>query len=161
MWLPFLQVITRINYGQNVAISGLAGAVSLAGSDSGLWSVEGGNWQIAAGLIRHSNVSLHLHEEITSVSYAGDLYELNSTKGNSYSCDITVVATSLDEIKISFAPPISIPKRKMQHTHATFVRGLLDPVRIQSNFFFPLAWVKHLMGLLILLALWSLMIKTS
>ncbi|KAJ8618791.1 hypothetical protein MRB53_014977 [Persea americana] len=120
-------VITRINYGQNVSISGLAGAVSLAGSDSGLWSVEGGNWQLSSGLIRHSNASLHLHEEISSVSYAGGLYELNSTKGNSYSCDITVVATPLDEIKISFTPPISIPKRKLQHTHATFVRGLLNP----------------------------------
>lgn len=137
MWLPFLQVITRINYGQNVSISGLAGAVSLAGSDSGLWSVEGGNWQLAAGLIRHSNASLHLHEEISSVSYTGGLYELNSTKGNSYSCDITVVATPLDEIKISFTPPISIPKRRLQHTHATFVRGLLNPVSIQSIIFFP------------------------
>lgn len=130
-------MITRINYGQNVSISGLAGAVSLAGSDSGLWSVEGGNWQLASGLIRHSNASLHLHEEISSVSYAGGLYELNSAKGNSYSCDITVVATPLDEIKISFTPPISIPKRKLQHTHATFVRGLLNPVSIQSIIFFP------------------------
>lgn len=130
-------MITRINYGQNVSISGLAGAVSLAGSDSGLWSVEGGNWQLSSGLIRHSNASLHLHEEISSVSYAGGLYELNSTKGNSYSCDITVVATPLDEIKISFTPPISIPKRKLQHTHATFVRGLLNPVSIQSIIFFP------------------------
>ncbi|KAI8032342.1 Farnesylcysteine lyase [Camellia lanceoleosa] len=44
-------VITRINYGQSVSISGFAGAVSLAGSGGGLWAVEGGNWQMAAGLI--------------------------------------------------------------------------------------------------------------
>ncbi|KAG6398556.1 hypothetical protein SASPL_140022 [Salvia splendens] len=35
-------VITRINYGQSVNISGLAGGVSLAGSGGGLWAVEGG-----------------------------------------------------------------------------------------------------------------------
>lgn len=126
-------MITRINYGQSVRISGLAGAVSLAGSDSGLWSVEGGNWQIPAGLIHYSNASLHLQEAITSISYDGSSYELNSTKGNSYSCDITVVATPLDELNITFTPPISIPKRKLQHTHATFVRGLLNPAYFGLN----------------------------
>lgn len=122
-----ITVITRINYGQSVSISGLAGAVSLAGSGGGLWSVEGGNWQMAAGLINNSNVSLHLNEEIEFISYLGEHYELNSTKGNSYSCEITVVATPLDEVNIHFTPSISIPERKLQHTHATFVRGLLNP----------------------------------
>ncbi|KAL5982745.1 hypothetical protein ACLOJK_016821 [Asimina triloba] len=120
-------VITRINYGQNVTMSGLAGAVSLAGSDAGLWAVEGGNWQIADGLIRRTNASLHLHEEIASISSVDGYYLLNSAKGNSYSCDVAVIATPLDEVNISFSPPISVPKRKMQHTHATFVRGLLNP----------------------------------
>uniref|UniRef100_A0A5B7BD05 Putative Farnesylcysteine lyase n=1 Tax=Davidia involucrata TaxID=16924 RepID=A0A5B7BD05_DAVIN len=120
-------VITRINYGQSVCISGLAGAVSLAGSGGGLWSIEGGNWQMAAGLINRSDVALHLHEEIQSISYLGDYYELNSTKGNTYTCKVTVVATPLDELNIRFIPAISIPERKLQHTHATFVRGLLNP----------------------------------
>ncbi|GER33965.1 farnesylcysteine lyase [Striga asiatica] len=120
-------VITRINYGQSVKISGLAGAVSLAGSGGGLWAVEGGNWQMAAGLINRSNVELHLHEEINSISYLGDLYELNSSKGISYTCQVTVVATPLDESSICFNPELSIPPRKLQHTHATFVRGLLNP----------------------------------
>ncbi|XVF58830.1 hypothetical protein PTKIN_Ptkin07bG0097600 [Pterospermum kingtungense] len=120
-------VITRINYGQSVYISGLAGAVSLAGSGGGLWSIEGGNWQMAAGLINNSDVSLHLNEEIEFISYLGEYYEVNSTKGNSYSCEITVVATPLDEVNIQFKPSISIPERKLQHTHATFVRGILNP----------------------------------
>ncbi|XP_043711496.1 farnesylcysteine lyase-like [Telopea speciosissima] len=122
-----ITVITRINYGQSLAISGLAGAVSMAGSDAGLWSVEGGNWQIAAGLINNSDVTLHLNEEIESITHLGDYYELNSTKGNSYACEVTVIATPLDELNIQFNPPISIPERKLQHTHATFVRGLLNP----------------------------------
>ncbi|XVE83386.1 hypothetical protein DITRI_Ditri16bG0085000 [Diplodiscus trichospermus] len=120
-------VITRINYGQSVYISGLAGAVSLAGSGGGLWSIEGGNWQMAAGLINNSDVSLHLNEEIESISYLGEYYELNSKKGKSYSCAVTVVATPLDEVNIQFTPLISVPERKLQHTHATFVRGLLNP----------------------------------
>ena len=82
----FIQVITRINYGQSVYISGLAGTVSLAGSGGGLWSIKGGNWQMAAGLINQSDVSLHLHEEIESIANLGDFYELNFTKGNSYNC---------------------------------------------------------------------------
>lgn len=120
-------VITRINYGQSARMSGLAGAVSLAGSGGGLWAVEGGNWQMAAGLLNSSDVELHLNEEIESVSHLGTHYELNSTKGNSYACLVTVFAAPLDEQNVRFDPPISIPKRNMQHTHTTFVRGLLNP----------------------------------
>lgn len=117
-----------MNYGQNVTMSGLAGAVSLAGSQAGLWSVEGGNWQLAAGLVNHSKALLHLREEITSISYMGDHYELKSASGHSYECGVAVVATPLDELDVRFSPPVSIPKRKLQHTHATFVRGLLNHV---------------------------------
>ncbi|KAJ9177857.1 hypothetical protein P3X46_013020 [Hevea brasiliensis] len=120
-------VITRINYGQSVYISGLAGAVSLAGSGGGLWSIEGGNWQMASGLINRSDIELHLHEEILSIFNLGEYYELNSTKGRSYMCEVTAIATPLDELNIQFTPPISIPERQLQHTHATFVRGLLNP----------------------------------
>ncbi|KAK4256821.1 hypothetical protein QN277_006497 [Acacia crassicarpa] len=120
-------VITRINYGQSVYISGLAGTVSLAGSGGGLWSIKGGNWKMAAGLINQSDVALHLHEEIESIADLGDFYELNSTKGNSYACEVAVVATPLDESNIQFIPQISVSKRKIQHTHTTFVRGLLNP----------------------------------
>jgi prenylcysteine oxidase/farnesylcysteine lyase len=121
-------VITRINYGQSVSISGLAGAVSLAGSESGLWAIKGGNWQLAAGLLKTANATLHLQEGIDSISDAGDYYVLKSNKGHEYNCTVAVVATPLDEVNITFTPPVSIPPRKMQHTHATFVRGLLNPV---------------------------------
>ncbi|GAB4855703.1 hypothetical protein Ancab_024346 [Ancistrocladus abbreviatus] len=119
--------ITRINYGQSVSMSGLAGAVALAGSGGNLWAVEGGNWQMAAGLINGSDVTLHLHEEIESISNLGDFYEVNSTKGNSYTCDVAVIASPLDELNIQFSPPISVPERKLQHTYTTFVRGLWNP----------------------------------
>nr|CAD1838775.1 unnamed protein product [Ananas comosus var. bracteatus] len=97
-------VITRVNYGQSVSISGLAGAVSLAGSESGLWAVKGGNRLLATGLIKHANATLHLHEEIISISDAEGYYVLKSAQGNEYNCDVT-----------------------LQHTYTTFVRGLLNP----------------------------------
>ncbi|KAK8962667.1 Farnesylcysteine lyase [Platanthera guangdongensis] len=121
-------VITRINYGQDISISGLAGAVSLAGSDDGLWSVDGGNWQLAAGLISYSNASLHLNEEVISVTYDEvNNYVLGTANGIVYNCGITVIATPLDELNILFSPPVSIPSRRLQHTFTTFVRGLLNP----------------------------------
>ncbi|OMO56038.1 Prenylcysteine lyase [Corchorus olitorius] len=74
-----ITVITRINYGQSVYISGLAGAVSLAGSGGGLWSIEGGNWQMAAGLINTSDVSLHLSEAYFGLSTVAQIPELIGT----------------------------------------------------------------------------------
>lgn len=127
-------VITRINYGQDINISGLAGAVSLAGSDDGVWSVDGGNWQLAAGLIKYSNATLHLNEEVTSVAYnEANNYELGTAKGTRYNCEIAVIATPLDELNISFTPPVSIPSRRLQHTFTTFVRGLLNPNYFSLN----------------------------
>ncbi|XP_078434829.1 farnesylcysteine lyase [Wolffia australiana] len=120
-------VITRINYGQSVDMSGLAGAVGLAGSDSGLWAVDGGNWQIAAGLIERSNATLNLGEEIVAVEFKNGEYELESKAGNRYFCRVAVIATPLDEVNVSFSPPISIPRRSLQHTHVTFIRGLVNP----------------------------------
>lgn len=83
---------------------------------------------MASGLINRSDVTLHLQEEISSVANVGGFYELNSTNGNSYTCQVTVVATPLDELDIQFTPEIYIPERKLQHTYTTFIRGVLNPV---------------------------------
>lgn len=101
---------------------------------------------MAAGLINRSDAALHLREEIESISYLGEYYELNSTVGNSYTCEVTVVATPMDELNIQFSPQISIPKRELQHTHATFVRGLLNPVSIltiTNIFYHPFFGMIH------------------
>ncbi|THG14377.1 farnesylcysteine lyase-like isoform X2 [Camellia sinensis] len=65
---------------------------------------------MAAGLINTSDVELHLNEEIASISYLGDYYELNSTNGNSYTCDISVVATPLDEAYFGLHCASTIPE---------------------------------------------------
>lgn len=109
-------------------MSGLAGAVALAGSNADLWSVKGGNYLLAKGLLELTNPTLHLREGIESISDKGDHYVLASDKGNEYQCDVTVIATPLDEVNITFVPPVSLPSRRMQHTYTTFIRGLLNPV---------------------------------
>lgn len=122
-----ITVTMRINYGQNVSISGLAGGVSLAGAQGGLWAVVGGNWQLADGLIHHANASLLLNHEVVSVTAVDKKYEVGFEGGGNVTCDAVVMATSLDESKILFTPPVNLFQRRMQHTFTTFVRGLLNP----------------------------------
>ena len=43
-------VIVMINYGQNLDIGHLVGAVSLCGLGGGIWLVEGGNWKMDVSL---------------------------------------------------------------------------------------------------------------
>ncbi|KAL3693194.1 hypothetical protein R1sor_006845 [Riccia sorocarpa] len=122
-----ITVIMRINYGQNVSISGLAGAVSLAGSGDELWAVEGGNYQVPAGLIQLSNASLFLNQDLVSVDSQDGNYKLTLASGKRKDCDAVVIATPLDEVTIDFVPKLQLPPRKMQHTHTAFVRGLINP----------------------------------
>ncbi|KAI5073677.1 hypothetical protein GOP47_0011690 [Adiantum capillus-veneris] len=120
-------VIMRINYGQSKSISGMAGAVSLCGSGGNFWAIEGGNWKMAAGLVEFSNASLLLNGKVTSVVAVDGGYEVGISSGERRFCNAVILATSLDESQIEFTPPVSIPKRHMQHTHATFVRGIINP----------------------------------
>lgn len=59
--------VMRINYGQDVTLNGFAGAVSLAGSQGGLWSVEGGNWKVCKGLLLSSKTTLYMNTRIKEV----------------------------------------------------------------------------------------------
>ena len=130
------QVVVRVNYGQSMSISGMAGAVALCGSGAEFWAVEGGNWKIAHGLIQHSNMSLTLSDEVRSIvaTDAGG-YELSTISGKSSFCDAVVLATPLDENHIDFWPPIFIPERHSQHTYTTFIRGIINPVSFQLFLF--------------------------
>lgn len=123
-----ITLIVRINYGQNVSISGLAGAVALAGSGDDLWKVKEGNWKVPDGLIKYTNSSLHLGEEIVSVTCTEEgVYDLGLQSGGQTSkCDAVIIATPLDEVNISFTPPVEVSGRSLQHTYTTFVRGLIN-----------------------------------
>ncbi|KAG5272565.1 hypothetical protein AALO_G00166910 [Alosa alosa] len=135
--------VTRVNYGQSVRINGLVGAVSLAGADSGLWAVDGGNKRVCSGLLYHSKAEL-IQARVTAIavkhrpSKSGNsvnLYEVNyvSQSGAAHSLyDIVIVATPLhqglsDIAFLGFSPPIPshFPGRFHQ-TMATLVHGRLN-----------------------------------
>ena len=48
-------------------ICSTTGAVSLAGSQGGLWSVEGGNWKVCEGLLLASETTLYKNTRVTDV----------------------------------------------------------------------------------------------
>lgn len=135
--------ITRVNYGQSVRINGFVGAVSLAGADSGLWAVDGGNKRVCSGLLYHSKSEL-VPAKVTSISVkvrrsktgtTASFYEVNyvGESGSAHSLyDIVVIATPLHQGKSDisfpgFSPPIPshYPGRYHQ-TVSTLVHGLLN-----------------------------------
>ncbi|XP_026195340.1 prenylcysteine oxidase 1 [Anabas testudineus] len=135
--------ITRVNYGQTLRIHGFVGAVSVAGADSGLWSVDGGNKRVCSGLLYHSKSEL-IPARVTSISFThrpskmgptNSFYELNyvGESGSAHSLyDIVVIATPLHQGKSDitfsgFSPPIpSHYPGRYQQTVSTMVHGLLN-----------------------------------
>ncbi|KAK7895711.1 hypothetical protein WMY93_021036 [Mugilogobius chulae] len=138
-----VEPITRVNYGQSVRINGFVGAVSLAGAESGLWAVDGGNKRVCSGLLYHSKSEL-IPGKVTSIAVkvrpsktgaASSFYEVNyaGEQGAAHALyDIVIIAaplhSGLSDISFSgFSPPIPshYPGRYHQ-TVATLVHGLLN-----------------------------------
>ncbi|XP_018108883.1 prenylcysteine oxidase isoform X2 [Xenopus laevis] len=132
----------RVNYLQGVKINSFVGAVSLAGTDSGLWSVEGGNKLVCTGLLYASNANL-IRGTVTSVQEktrslkSGDtlkFYEVNSETDNGSQqvlYDIVIIAAPLNKglssIKfLNFDPPIETFFKPYQQTVTTFIHGQLN-----------------------------------
>ncbi|XP_040201806.1 prenylcysteine oxidase 1 [Rana temporaria] len=136
----------RVNYGQGVKINGFVGAVSLAGTDSGLWAVVGGNNLVCSGLLYSAKAQLiqgtvtSVQEKVRSTKPGNivTLYEISyitDTGPGLDLYDIVVIATPLNgnlgNIKfVGFDPPIKTFSRPYQQTVTTFVHG-----RINASFF--------------------------
>ncbi|KAJ8260883.1 hypothetical protein COCON_G00166060 [Conger conger] len=135
--------VTRVNYGQSVRINGFVGAVSLAGADSGLWAVDGGNKRVCSGLLYHSKAEL-IPARVTAITTKQrpmktggmvSLYEVSyiGDSGSAHSLyDIVIVAAplhpGLSQIAFQgFSPPIPshFPGRYHQ-VAVTLVHGLLN-----------------------------------
>ncbi|KAM9841484.1 prenylcysteine oxidase 1 isoform 1-T2 [Aulostomus maculatus] len=135
--------IARVNYGQSIRINGFVGAVSLAGADSGLWAVDGGNKRVCSGLLYHSKSEL-INARVTSISVkvrpsktgtTSSFYEVNyvGEGGGAHSLyDIVVIATPLHQGKSDitfsgFSPPIPSHFPGFYHqTVSTLVHGMLN-----------------------------------
>nr|XP_019937299.1 PREDICTED: prenylcysteine oxidase 1 [Paralichthys olivaceus] len=139
----FVAPITRVNYGQSVRIHGFAGASSLAGADSGQWTVDGGNKRVCSGLLYNSKSEL-IPARVTSISVkvrpsksgtTTSYYEVSyvGESGSAHSLyDIVVIATPLHQGKSDitfsgFSPPIPSHYPGLYHqTVSTLVHGLLN-----------------------------------
>jgi hypothetical protein len=78
-----------------------------------------------------AGAELHLNTTVLSVTTTANGYKL-VTPSNPQAptfFDAVLVATPLENSPdLSFEPVVTVPPRKMQTTHATFVRGNLNPV---------------------------------
>uniref|UniRef100_A0A8D0F9Q2 Prenylcysteine oxidase 1 n=1 Tax=Strix occidentalis caurina TaxID=311401 RepID=A0A8D0F9Q2_STROC len=128
----------RVNYGQGVNINSFVGAVSLAGVESGLWSVKGGNKLVCTGLIYASKAEV-VPGTVLSIDRDGmALYQVtyNTTSGlTGDTYDIVVIAAPLsrkmaDITFNNFDPPVPDFPNPYHQTVATFVHG-----RLNASFF--------------------------
>ncbi|MEE6517821.1 hypothetical protein FKM82_028322 [Ascaphus truei] len=122
------------------------GAVSLAGTDSGLWAVEGGNKLVCSGLLYASKAQLiqgtvtFVQEKTRPLRTGGTvkLFEVSyetATGPRLDLYDILIIATPLNKgisniTFLGFSPPIETFSKSYHQTVATFVHG-----RINASFF--------------------------
>ncbi|KAG8504534.1 Prenylcysteine oxidase-like [Galemys pyrenaicus] len=141
-----VSAVLRASHGQSAAMPAFAGAMSLAGAQGSLWSVEGGNKLVCSGLLRLTKANV-IHATVTSVtlhSKEGKAlyqveYESELGRGSDF-YDIVVIATplSLDNGSSTIAfkgfdPPINVAQGSFQPTVVSLVHGYLN----SSYFGFP------------------------
>ncbi|NXC58613.1 PCYOX oxidase, partial [Aleadryas rufinucha] len=138
--------VLRGDYGQGVTINGFVGAVSLAGVQSNLWSVKGGNKLVCSGLIYSSKAEV-IPGTVVSIEPkirprpGGDevkLYQVtyntsSGLTGDTY--DIVIIAAPLgrrlaDIAFWNFDPPIPEFPNPYHHSVTTLVHG-----RLNASFF--------------------------
>lgn len=128
----------RVNYGQNTTMGAFAGMVSLAGMESGLWQVVGGNKQVCERLLSRSGVGVAYNTSVThiakgtsasgntvySVSYNGT----SSPEVKTKQYDVIILAAPLEKAGIEFTGFPVTPKARgiFQRTVATFVAGSIN-----------------------------------
>ncbi|VCW98992.1 unnamed protein product [Gulo gulo] len=141
-----VSAVLRASYGQSAAMPAFAGAMSLAGAQGSLWSVEGGNKLVCSGLLKLTKANV-IHATVTSVTLQNTegkpLYyvEYENEVGNgSDFYDIVVIATPLHPDNSSssiafegFDPPIDAAQGSFQPTVVSLVHGYLN----SSYFGFP------------------------
>ncbi|XP_011786919.1 PREDICTED: prenylcysteine oxidase-like isoform X2 [Mandrillus leucophaeus] len=145
MWVE--EVMEKfMSYGQSAAMPAFAGAMSLAGAQGSLWSVEGGNKLVCSGLLKLTKANV-IHATVTSVTLHSTegkaLYQVayeNEVGNSSDFYDIVVIATPLhldnSSSNLTFAgfhPPIDDLQGSFQPTVVSLVHGYLN----SSYFGFP------------------------
>lgn len=146
------RIAMRTNYGQDLDIQGFVGAVSLAGAQGGLWSVEGGNYRVAEEALAKSKARLvkyrvtkvtEMKREGESTSYRLTAVDeasaglLSSASEESHDYDAVVLAVPCTvrgcgdiafEVEGIEAKLTKFPS-SYHRTVANFVKGKLDTKR--------------------------------
>uniref|UniRef100_UPI00358FF787 prenylcysteine oxidase-like n=1 Tax=Myxine glutinosa TaxID=7769 RepID=UPI00358FF787 len=149
--------VIRTNYGQGTNISAFVGAVALAGAQSGLWSVEGGNKLMCFSLMYAAKARL-LTARVTSIAFKkrprkkgseANVYEViyETASGQSRDVyDMVFVCTPLhtDHPPISFSgvePFVGHFPGSYQQIFATFVHGTVNASYFNYETKFPISAV--------------------
>ncbi|XP_005385674.1 PREDICTED: prenylcysteine oxidase 1 [Chinchilla lanigera] len=141
--------IMKVNYGQSIDLSAFVGAVSMAGADSGLWAVEGGNKVVCSRLLKASkgnliSGSVIFIEERTRTKLTGNptkMYEVVYQTGSetlSDFYDIVLVATPLNQNMsnitfLNFDPPIEEFDQFYKQIVTTLIKGELNSTVFSSR----------------------------
>ncbi|XP_066234140.1 prenylcysteine oxidase 1 [Saccopteryx leptura] len=138
-----------VNYGQSTDLNGFVGAVSLTGTDSGLWAVEGGNKLVCSGLLQASKGNLisgsvmYIEEKTRTKEKRNptEMYEVvyqtgAETRSDFY--DIILVATPLNQKMsnitfLNFDPPIEEFHQHYKQIVTTFIKGKLNSTTFSSK----------------------------
>ncbi|KAI5935301.1 prenylcysteine oxidase 1-like [Manis javanica] len=140
-----VSAVLRASYGQSAAMSAFAGAMSLAGAQGSLWSVEGGNKLVCSGLLKLTKANV-IHATVTSVGLFQTEgkplyqvhYESEAGSGSDF-YDIVVIASPLHLDGHStitfegFDPPLVVVQGAYQPAVVSLVHGYLN----SSYFGFP------------------------
>lgn len=139
-----VQSIMMVNYGQTNNMSAFAGFVSLAGADSNLWSVEGGNKLIPSELLTKSKAQF-IHGDVLEIELKSDesfelkYYDAASKTALTEQYDIIILAAPFmkgkESIKfINFQKDFNQYGTLFHRIIATFVEGKLNPLAFAAPF---------------------------
>jgi prenylcysteine oxidase/farnesylcysteine lyase len=99
----------RANYGQSTSINAFVASVALAGSQDGsLWRVVGGNYKIAESVLKESEYSSLVMEDVVSVTKTEEedgsvKYTVATADGNfDHGYDVVVVANPLNTSSVKY-----------------------------------------------------------
>ncbi|KAK5580037.1 hypothetical protein RB653_000050 [Dictyostelium firmibasis] len=127
----------RVNYNQDYDnLSAFAAFIGLAGTDDGLFSVEGGNYQVSEALLKNSNAKvLSTHEvieiekvkknkkQITYKVTSKDLSKNDELSTDEF--DVVVISTPIEFSKIKFTGlPVThdtLPKKDYKKVHVHLI----------------------------------------
>ena len=133
------QLITgalRVNYGQGTTVNAFTTYVSLAGMEDGkLWSVIGGNWQIAEKVLEASEASLVMDDvvSVTKTERDGQTKYIITTEDGTKSegFDVVIIANPLNLSSIkyeNFSNDVytAAATTPYQRTVATFLKATIN-----------------------------------